>query len=183
MNISVFLSNPKPSYKSQEEFLMRVRQYLEQRGLNPRTLGVTDYDMNAPLTGIRRLMLESNGLIAVAFRRTYISQGTKRHQTDLPDMGSEAIDDSWLTTPWSHIEAAMAYQIGLPILILKEKGVIADGILERGVVGLYVPEFDPTMSMDQYFASPEWNMMMGKWECRVRSVADKKGRPPVLFDE
>jgi len=36
------------------------------RGLEPRTLGVTDYDMDAPLKAIRRLMLESNGLITIA---------------------------------------------------------------------------------------------------------------------
>jgi hypothetical protein len=49
--------------------------YLRGRGLEPRTLGVTDYDMDAPMTAIRRLMLESNGLITVAFRRTEVRDG------------------------------------------------------------------------------------------------------------
>ena len=60
MNISVFLSYPKPHLKSQKDFVNKLREYLEQRGLQPRTLGVTDYDMEAPLTAIRRLMLEEN---------------------------------------------------------------------------------------------------------------------------
>ena len=41
----------------------------------------------------------------------------------------------------------MAYQLGLPILIFRQKGVIDDGILERGVVGLYMPEFDLEISI------------------------------------
>lgn len=31
----------------------------------------------------------------------------------------------------------MAVQIGLPVLILRESGVVADGILEKGVLGTY----------------------------------------------
>jgi hypothetical protein len=44
---------------------------------------VTDYDMDAPLTAIRRLMLESNGLLTIAFRRTYVEKGTARLRTDI----------------------------------------------------------------------------------------------------
>jgi hypothetical protein len=183
MRTSIFLSYPKPSYQIQVAFLERVRAYLDERGFYPLTLGVTDYDSTAPLAGIRRLMIESNGLIAIAFRRTYVAQGAKRHGTDLPGLGVESVDDSWLTTPWSHIEAAMAFQLGLPIVVFKEEGVIADGLLERGVAGLYVPEFDLTKPLDDYFAGLEWNSIMTKWEGRVRAVVNTKGRPPTLYQE
>ena len=83
MNISVFLSYPKPHLKSQKDFVNKLREYLEQRGLQPRTLGVTDYDMEAPLTAIRRLMLESNGLITVAFRRNRIEKGSGKPDSDI----------------------------------------------------------------------------------------------------
>jgi hypothetical protein len=75
----------------------------------------------------------------------------------------------------------MAYQLGLPVLILREKGVLADGILERGVVGLYMPEFDLDQSIDEYFAAAEWKGIIGKWEGYVRAVVERKGRPPQLF--
>ncbi|HEY4573192.1 MAG TPA: hypothetical protein VIJ26_04495 [Thermoanaerobaculia bacterium] len=181
MKISVFMSYPKPCFKKQQAFVQHVCDYLETRGLSPRTLGVTDYDMDAPLTAIRRLMLESNGLITVAFQRTYVEKGTARLRTDVTDLKEVPIDGMWLTTPWPHIEAAMAYQIGLPILILREKGVLDDGILEKGVVGLYMSEFDLDKSPDDYFASAEWSGLMGKWEGYVRAVVDHKGRPPQLY--
>jgi hypothetical protein len=86
-----------------------------------------------------------------------------------------------LTTPWAHIEPAMAYQLGLPVLILRERGVLADGILERGVVGLYMPEFDLDQAMDTYFSGAEWRGIIGKWEGYVRTVVERKGRPPELY--
>jgi hypothetical protein len=181
MSISIFLSYPKPCFGRQKEFVEKIYAYLSERGFAPRTLGVTEYDMDAPLTAIRRLMLESNGLLTIAFRRTYVEKGTARLRTDIEPLKEEPIDGQWLTTPWAHIEPAMAYQLGLPVLILREKGVLADGILERGIVGLYMPEFDLEKSIDDYFAAAEWRGIIGKWEGHVRSVVDRKGRPPQLF--
>lgn len=181
MKISIFLSYPKPSFESQREFIQKIKDYLEQRGFVPRTLGVTDYDMDAPLKAIRRLMLESNGLITVAFRRTHIERGTSRFGTDIEELQESSIENKWLTTPWAHIEPAMAYQLGLPILIFREREVIEDGILEKGVVGLYMPDFSLENSFDDYFFSPEWEGVMGRWEGYVRSVVDKKGSPTKLF--
>ena len=181
MNISVFLSYPKPCFGAQETFIDRIKKCLAERGFAPRTLGVTDYDMDAPLTAIRRLMLESNGLLTVAFRRTFVTKGTARRRTDIKGLKPTPIHKKWLSTPWAHIEPAMAYQLGLPVLILREQGVLEDGILERGVIGLYMPEFDLKKPMNTYFTSPEWSGIMDKWEFHVRAVVDKKGVPPRLF--
>lgn len=180
MSISIFLSYPKPCFAVQKQFITRVREHLESRGFAPRTLGVTDYDMDAPLKAIRRLMLEANGLITVAFRRTFVEKGTARLRTDVEHLAESSIDGTWLTTPWAHIEPAMAYQLGLPILIFREQGVLDDGMLERGVAGLYMPEFDLS-STDDYFASAEWGGIIGKWEGYVRAVVERKGTPPQLY--
>lgn len=75
----------------------------------------------------------------------------------------------------------MAYQIGLPILILKEKGVLGEGILEKGVTSTYMPEFDLDKSMEEYFNSEEWKQLIGRWEGYVRKVVENKGQPPKLY--
>lgn len=181
MAIPVFLSYPKPCFGRQKAFVERIYKYLSERGLDPRTLGVTDYDTDAPLTAIRRLMLESNGVLTIAFRRTFVEKGTAHLRADIDNIREQPIDGKWLTTPWAHIEPAMAYQLGLPVLILREHGVLADGILERGVVGLYMPEFDLESSVEDYLLAAEWRGIIGKWEGYVRTVVDRKGRPPVLF--
>lgn len=180
MGISIFLSYAKPHLKRQEEFIKRIIQYFQERGLQPRTLGVTDYDMDAPLTAIRRLMLESNGLITIAFRRSLIKDGKGKPDSDIGEVEYD-LSDKWLTSPYCQIEPAMAYQLGLPVLILRERGVIAEGILEKGVLGIYMPEFDLGCSFDDYFKSKEWVQIIQKWETYVRRVVENKGRPPMLY--
>jgi hypothetical protein len=75
----------------------------------------------------------------------------------------------------------MAYQLGLPVLIFREAGVMDDGVLEKGVVGLYMPEIDLEAPAERYFRSAEWNAIIGRWEGFVRAVVDRKGKPPALY--
>lgn len=77
--------------------------------------------------------------------------------------------------------ASDAFQLGLPILILRESGVIADGILEKGVLGTYMPEFDTSILVDDYLRSPEWRDLIWKWEGQTRQVVETKGNPPKLY--
>ena len=181
MRIPVFLSFPKPHLNGQDGFIHKVSQFLQNRGFEPRTLGVTDYDMSAPLTAIRRLMLESNGLVTIAFRRTKVKEAVEREGAELADQKEETVRDVWFTSPWCHIEPAMAYQLGLPILIFREKDVLAEGILEQGVVGYYMPEFDLSKDIDDYLNSAQWKDVLGRWEGFVRAVVETKGNPPKLY--
>lgn len=91
------------------------------------------------------------------------------------------LSGSWLSSPYCQIEPAMAFQLGLPVLIFRETGVLEDGILEKGVLGIYMPEFDLNKPIDSYFQSDEFLQMIGKWEGYVRKVVEKKGTPPRLF--
>ena len=125
-------------------------------------------------------MLESNGLVAIAFRKSLIKQGIGKPCSDI---GEEEYNlcNKWITSPYCQIEPAMAFQLGLPVLILREKGVVAEGVLEKGVLGLYMPEFDLDCNLDNYFKSEEWVQIMYKWEGYVRKVVEKKGKPPMLY--
>lgn len=180
MNVSVFLSYPRPHLKNQQVFIDTLAKYLCYRGLEPRTLGVTDYDMEAPLKAIRRLMLESNGLLSVAFRRSIINDGTYKPFSDMNET-SKDLANVWLTSPYCQIEPAMAFQLGLPVLIFREKGVLADGILEKGVLGIYMPEFDLEQPISEYFKSPEFLQILARWEGCVRKVVENKSNPPHLY--
>tara|TARA_B110000003_G_C16622970_1_gene523835 strand:- start:1560 stop:2099 length:540 start_codon:yes stop_codon:yes gene_type:complete len=179
MNIPIFLSYPQPFTKAQETFISKVQKYLTSRGFEPRTLGVSDYDVEEPLTAIRRMLLESNGMLVIGFRRTLIEKGSSKPKSNNGQI-EKSLDNNWLTSPWCHIEPAMAYQIGLPILILRENGVIADGILEKGITGTYLPEFN-LENENSYLNTEEWNQIIGKWEGNVRQVVSNKGKPPKLF--
>lgn len=125
-------------------------------------------------------MLESNGLITIAFRRSLITNGKSRPDSDISEKESD-LSDKWLTSAYCQIEPAMAYQMGLPILIFREKGVLDEGVLEKGVTGSYLPEFDLDSNINEYFKSQEWLQVIQKWSANVRKVIDKKGKPPLLY--
>ena len=126
-------------------------------------------------------MLESNGVITVAFRRLYVESGAGNFRTNLGDRREYELRDGWLTSPWSQIEPAMAYQLGLPILILREQGVLAEGVLEKGIIGTYLPEFSVAGSPAAYLNLAEWTALISKWEAQVRKVVETKGNPPSLY--
>lgn len=181
MDVPIFLSYAKPHLQRQKTFAEAVEQYLRDRGIHPRTLGVGDYDTQAPLSAIRRILLESNGLLTIAFRRMHVDAGTFKKDADVSRATPISVHDIWLTSPWCHIEAAMAFQLGLPILVFREKGVHEDGILEKGVTGTYMPEFDLDDATPDYFQAPEWRQLMAEWEGYVRTVVRAKGNPPKLY--
>lgn len=176
----VFLSYPKPFDKRQHAFVQTLSEHLIARDFAPRTLGVTDYNNQAPLKAIRKIMMESYGLITVAFRRTYLKDATGNYRTDIDSLTPYDLKDTWITSPWAHIEPAMAYQLGLPIMILRESGVVADGVLEKGVVGLYMPEFDLEKDASDYLQSREWRHLIRNWESEVRTAENHRAEPPRL---
>lgn len=180
MRIPIFLSTPKCYLSAQALFLDTVEQELRQAGLEPRTLGRSDYDMDAPLTAIRRLMNSSCGLITLAFRRTYIEAGSDRPRSDMGEPETKR-DGTWITSAYCQIEPAMAYQIGLPVMIWRENGVAADGVLDRGAMGLSLPEFDvsqPELSLQR----DEWAQPFRSWVARVHAVYERRGAPPALWE-
>ena len=113
------------------------------------------------------------GLLSIAFRRTYIEKGTGKLNTDL-DQEEYDISKKWITSPYCHIEPSMAFQIKMPILIFRENGVIADGILEKGVIPNYMPEFDLDKPIDVYFESNEWTDIFAAWKALVLEYKTKK---------
>lgn len=181
MKIPVFLSRPTPHLKAQVSFLDEITAELDARGLQPLSLGPgSTYDYDAPLVGIRRILAHCCGLVSVAFRRVHATSAIRHPGADLAGRAEEGPHELWFTSPYCQIEPAMAFQLGLPILILREHGVLAEGLLEKGVTGLYMPEFrlDDASS---FVAGEECRRLLDQWGAYVRTVHRRRGDPPLLF--
>jgi len=174
MSIPVFLSCPKPYLQRQVDFLNAVEAHLGECDLRPMTLGRSEYSMDAPLIAIRRLMGSSFGLLTLAFRRTLIDSGFDRPSSDV---GEKQISraDTWLTSPYCQIEPAMAYQIGLPVLVWREAGVTEEGLLDRGALDLAMPSFD--LDAPPRLSEREWKQPLSEWVRRVQSTYARNGEP------
>lgn len=180
--IPVFLSYGRPVNSSQQIFIDRLCEYLISRGLEPRTFGVSDYSLLEPLPAIKRVMLETNGLLAIAFARdfaeTYVyRKGDPNSEVTFPNV--------WFSTPYTQIETAMAFQQGLPIFIARQNLVSDDGrfsgVLEKGVLDLRNPVFDVDHP-DTFFNSEEFKQIINMWENQVRNYHNRKGFPSVHFN-
>ena len=181
MKVPVFVSRPTPHLKAQQEFVDLFTKELEARGFNPLTLGPgSSYDSEAPLVGIRRMLAHCCGLVSIAFRRTYANAATKYQGANIAGQSEEKRGDVWFTSPYCQIEPAMAFQLGLPILILREEGVLAEGVLEKGVTGMYLPEFDLAAG-NSFIAGQECRHLLEQWGGNVRTVYKRRGDPPNLF--
>ena len=176
MPIPVFLSYPKPFLDYQDKLLTGICATLSDRGLEPRTLGVNEYDSEVPLAAVRRLLLESNGVLTIALRRYHVERGAAK-----PTHKEQArIDGVWFTSPWPHVETSMGFQLGLPIMVVREEGVRPEGVLAPSVVGRYVLEVDGTR-VDDCLSSRQWRDPLAGWERDVRTVARNRGLPPKLY--
>lgn len=188
MNIPVFVSCSTPFTQQQKDFKCAVGKYLEDYlGFAPRTLGETDYDPEEPLTACRRLMMECNGLITLAFRRYYIETGWEhpeiktQKQLEEENKQPKPMNQLYFTSPWCQIEATMAFSLGLPILVFREKGVIPRGLMRKGTAGLYLPEFDLDNPHKDFLTEPQWKEIINEWGGWVRAVRRAKGFPPRLY--
>lgn len=183
--IPVFLSYGRPitssETSSQQIFINRLCEYLISRGLEPRTFGVSDYSLSEPLPAIKRVMLETNGLLAIAFARdfaeTYVYRKGDKDETNFTKV--------WFSTPYTQIETAMAFQQGLPIFMARQNLVSDDGrisgVLEKGVLDLRIPSFD-VEHPDTFFNSEEFKQIINMWENQVRNYHNRKGFPSVHFN-
>lgn len=74
---------------------------------------------------------------------------------------SKEILHKYQSSPWIQIEAGMAYQAGLPLLILKETKLYSEGILDPGVSEFFIFEFDLNKSYKSL--SPELDKVIESW--------------------
>ena len=128
MSNSIFISVGRTSTPEQESFVAAIEAYLRAQALEPRTIGRNYFRNGQPLKIIAECMKECSGAIIIAFERIHIEKG-------LDQRGSPAqsqISGLNLTTVWNQIEASLAYSYGRPLLMLVEKGLKAEGLLETG---------------------------------------------------
>ena len=128
MSIDVFLSVGRTSTPEQEKFVEEVQAFLQAQGLNPRTVGRTDFTTDKPLKIILDIMRICRGTVVIAFERIHVTEGI-----ELPGGNqAAALENISLPTVWNQIEAGMAYALGHPLLAIAESRLRDEGFLEKG---------------------------------------------------
>jgi hypothetical protein len=126
MAIDVFLSVGRTTSPEQEQFVKAVEGCLLAEGVRPVALGRNEWSSEQPLRAIKKRMEACSGSVIIAFERTHIDDGKDRGRQE----GEDRLRDRGLPTVWNQIEAAMGHTLGHPLLVIVEKGLISEGLLE-----------------------------------------------------
>ena len=140
---------------------------IENALLFPRTLPLSESYPESILTDIRRLVSSSYGMLAVNFRRFKI-QTVEVNTGPLPPS-----TPVWEGSVYSQVEPSMAFQFGLPLLLVREEDTDANnGIWAGGIapLNLFIVWHSETQTVDQFFNTPEWRSAFANWSAQVRNA-------------
>jgi len=164
MKIPVFVSSPTFLNVDQEASMNIVLEAIDRFGLEPRTLGRSDYPTELPLREVYVIAKHCAGGIILGFEQFETSSGTWKRGTN-EECAVDVDSTVKFPTPWNHLESGILYSRGLPMLVFKEDG-ISGGAFDRGVTDVFVHKM-PTHKM----SSDEKGALSGvflKWQSKVR---------------
>ncbi|KAA2223899.1 hypothetical protein [Chryseobacterium sediminis] len=154
---NVFISHPTPHNKYQEVFLSHIRSELEKHELHPINLGINNWSFKSPLQPIKDLIDNCVAAIIIGLERHHCYIGYEKEFTK----HSKETTHKYTSSPWVQIEAGMAYQAGLPLLILKENIIYSEGIFDPQVSDSFVFDFELRKMQKQL--SPEIKEIILSW--------------------
>lgn len=147
MPTKVFISAGTPADGSQKSFRDAVVNAVELAGFTPRLMQQKDWDYKNPLRGVRRAMDECGGAVVVAYARYRVDTGA-----ELREGGGRPLESVAFPTAWNQIEAAMAYEKGLPLLVIAEQRLRREALLDSANdVRPFWTELDPGIGRSEGF--------------------------------
>jgi len=169
--IPIFLSTTTHLNDNQQRFLNRLILEIENALLFPRTLPLSESYPESILTDIRRLVSSSYGMLAVNLRRFKIQTVELNEQTTPPT--TLPTTPIWEGSVYSQVEPSMAFQFGLPLLLVREEDTDANnGIWAGGIapLNLFIVWHSETQTVDEFFNTPEWKSAFANWSAQVRNA-------------
>ena len=144
--ISVFFSVGSPHNDEQQSYVNKLTETFKAQGILLSTLA--GWNDNDPLVPIIEALKNSSGCLVLALERYYVEEGIGKRGSD-----QEAkISNQAYTSPWLHIETALARSLDLPLMILKDTALINEGLIhndkqEWGIVRI---SQSSTAEIDEY---------------------------------
>nr|WP_312292154.1 hypothetical protein [Clostridium chromiireducens] len=172
--VPVFLSHPSRLNSTQQQFVDAIIKQIKSALLFPRTLPITEQYPETPLTNIRRMMLSSYGLVALNLKQRQVSVIQN-------NLGQPQDSVVWEGSPFAQIEPAMAYQYGLPILLIREIDVEQIGIWSFGIGPFLILEWNSNAPLGDFFTSNAWLEIFQNWISQVRNGYYIQTQPPFQY--
>jgi hypothetical protein len=172
--IPIFLSRPNPFTNEQEIFLNILVELLHKNDMKNITLEAKDYNPYESLTCLQEMIKRCYGMIIVSFGQSYIEKGIAKKGANSGTGFFEAtennINKSWITSPFCHIEGAIAFSNNLPILTIEQEHIKIEGILKKGDHSIKGPQFslDSSDTISLYFSNEHFIDAFNLWIEKVK---------------
>ena len=137
--IKIYLSVGTPHNATQQRYLDTLKEQLAIHHIEAQTLGSTFWSVKKPLLPIQKSMEEVSGCLVLAMERFFAVEGIYKRGSEQEKKVSQEL----YATPWSQIEAAMAYQAGLPLLIMKDENIRGEGMLDPATHDWMIVHINP----------------------------------------
>lgn len=163
MTIDVFVSKPSTLAPPQQEFCDAIGRKLQREGFTIRTVGVSDFTNRTPLAKVRSVMAECSGAVILGLAQLRIVSGIGKEGTPR----EYAAAGVTLSTPWNQLEAGIAFMAAIPLFIVREPAVRAEGIFDASISDYFVhqSELDPA-----FLESAAINQPFAEWSAEVRRL-------------
>jgi hypothetical protein len=134
MRIPVFVSCPAKLNPTQDAARRLVTRELERVGLEPRSLGRSDYPTELPLREVLIIARHCAGGVILGFSQFRADKGEWKEGT--PEKRTITAPTRF-PTAWNHLESGILFTLGMPVLVFCEEG-ISGGVFDHGVSDVFV---------------------------------------------
>lgn len=148
--IPIYISHATPHTLQQQYFLQAVKDFFAQYDMVCGNIYVSDTDYLMDV--IKEKIKGCYGIVIVAYERKYIQSAVNKNGANIPGVVSEKLNGVSETTPFIHIETAMAMAYDLPVILFKEKGLFSEGVLLSSYHEIISMDFDMN---DRHFFTKE----------------------------
>lgn len=155
--MKIFLSVGATFGNRQEKFVKAFENYVTVNECEHFTVGRGGfYPSEQPVVAARNLMQTVDGVVVIAFTRQIIKKGF----SDPTEKKESEISNRKLPTIWNQLEAAMAFGLKLPLLVIIERGLHQEAMLkDRHEYRALVTDLD-----ESFFSSDEFKGIFADWK-------------------
>ena len=163
--LNVFISSPSLLNEQQSTFRKMLKIILKNKELIVRDLTPEEYPSERPIVRVKKTIQVCNGVIILGMQQMIVKDCIIKPGTQ----NENRRHDILLPTPWNHIEAAISVTLGLPILIISERG-IEGGVFDPEITEESVHQVE--LNIDS-FDSEEFINAINLWIDRIMDKSKK----------
>lgn len=164
--IPVFASIPSKLDADQRVSREYIYAWLERVGFEPRTVGGSDYSYFNPLHEVRTLARHCAGGVILGYHQVFAKVAEVKFRDEVTGEVRTKEVEYLAPTPWNQLETGILFGLGLPLLVLKQRG-ITGGIFDEGAGDVFVQEM-PMPAVDGGTDFPDFEQAAYRWQALVR---------------